>query len=86
MDKENSFTILKDGKETNCDIYFSFVSEENNKGYIAYTDHSLNESQEENIYMASFDPEIGLDDLKEVTDTKEIAMFNDVLARIKNNA
>lgn len=86
MNNKTTITIIKDGKEISCDIYFTFISEETNKGYVAYTDHSLNENGEENIYMASYNPDIGIDELKDVTDEKEIDMFNEVINKVKQSA
>ena len=85
MDKENNIIIIKDGQEVVCDIYYSFISDETNKGYVAYSDHSKDENGNENIYMGSFDPTVGYETLENVSDEREIAMFNDVLEKIKGN-
>ncbi len=85
MNIENNIVIIKDGQEVKCDIYYSFVSDDTGRGYIAYSDHSKDEEGNENIYMGYFDPSVGYDTLENVTDEKEIQMFNDVLNKIKGN-
>ena len=85
MENNNSIVIEKDGQKVNCDIYYSFVSDDTKKGYVAFSDHSKDEEENENIYMGSFDPDIGYETLNPVTDEKEIAMFNAVLSSIKEN-
>lgn len=65
---ENSFIIEKDGKEVSCDVCFAFICEENLKGYIAFTDHSKDETGKENLYIRSYDPEDEQQNLYEVSD------------------
>lgn len=85
MENDNSIVIEKDGQKVNCDIYYSFISDDTKKGYVAFSDHSKDEEGNENIYMGSFDPEVGYDTLSPVTDEKEIEMFNSVLESIKSS-
>ena len=44
MNKDNTFTIVdKDGKEIECEVLFTFESDETKKNYIVYTDNSKDE-------------------------------------------
>lgn len=56
-------------------ILFSFECEELGKYYIAYENN-------QNICVASYNPELDLNELKPVTDEEELKMVNDVLNQI----
>lgn len=84
MKMENELVIEKDGKEVKCELYFSFVSEDTGKGYVAYTDHSKDESGKENVYVFSFDPDSEEKVLSDISD-EEMAMVNHVVDKIKAN-
>lgn len=81
IDKEK-ITIVKDGKEIECDILFAFDSEDTNKAYVGYTDHSMDTKGRKNIYVSSYDPLFGTSKLQDVTDEKELDMIKDVLEEI----
>ena len=55
MDKENVFTVVNDeGKEVECEVLFTFESEETNKNYIVYTDNTTDKDGNEldyNVYI-----------------------------------
>ena len=46
--------IEKDGKMVDCDILFTFDSEDTMKAYIGYTDHSIAPNGRKNIYISSY--------------------------------
>lgn len=49
---EMSFSITKDnGEEIKCDV-LSIINDDENKTYILYTDYSLNENNEYNVYVS----------------------------------
>ena len=55
--KENKFTLIDDnGVETTYDVLFTYESEETKKHYIAYTDNSLDETGNIQVYASIFDP------------------------------
>ena len=81
-DEQEKIVVTKDGKEVECDVLFTFTSEDTYKGYIAFSDHSKNDKGEENIYFVSFmlsDPDTLIYDFDEA----ELAMFNNVIENIK---
>ena len=39
LENEEKIVILKDGKEVECDVLFTFDSEDTGKTYFGYTDH-----------------------------------------------
>lgn len=89
MDKEfdlenEKVTIERNGETIECDVLFTFNSEDTGKAYIGYTDHSIASNGRKNIYVSSFDPMKGIKELENITDQKELAMINDVLMKIDN--
>lgn len=77
-------TIEKEGKKIECDILFTFDSNDTKKTYVGYTDNEVASNGRVNIYVSSFNPlnkEIVLED---ITDPKELKMVNDVLEQIDN--
>lgn len=74
--------IQRDGKEVECDVLFTFDSEDTNKAYIGYTDHSIAENGRKNIYVSAFDPTFGIDTLEDITDEGELDMVRNVLEQI----
>ena len=57
MDKKNVFKVLDEtGKEIECEMLFTFDSDETGKNYIIYTDNSLDEEGNTRVYASIFDP------------------------------
>lgn len=80
---ENEKIIIeKHGKQVECDILFTFDSEDTGKVYIGYSDHSIASNGRKNIYVSSYDPIIGINSLEDITDERELAMVRQVLAQI----
>ena len=74
--------IEKNGKTIDCDVLFTFDSEDTGKAYIGYTDNSIANNGRKNIYVSSFDPIIGYGTLEDITSEEELAMVREVLAEI----
>ncbi|MDD5888326.1 MAG: DUF1292 domain-containing protein [bacterium] len=75
-------TILKDEKEVECEILFTFDCEETGKSYVGYTDNEFGTNGRKNIYISSYDTVVGTGELYDVTDPEELAMVQEVLAQI----
>ena len=71
--------LNKNGKEVECDILFTFDSEDTMKSYIGYTDHSIAKNGRKNIYVSSYNPLVGKEKLEDITDERELAMIQEVL-------
>ena len=85
FDIENEkVTIEKDGEITECDVLFTFDSEDTGKTYIGYTDHSIAANGRKNIFVSAYDPFESDGTLEDITDENELAMINDVLIEIDN--
>lgn len=85
VDDLGKITIVKNGKEVDCDILFTFENEELNRVYIGYSDHSIAKNGRENIYIGYYDTMIGTGELENITDQKELEMVQKVLEKIAND-
>lgn len=81
IDKEKIY-MEKDGKTIECDILFTFDSEDTLKSYIGYTDHSVASNGRNNIFVSAYNPLKPSMELEDITDEREIEMINDVLLKI----
>ncbi len=87
LDLENEKVILeKDGKVIDCDILFTFDSEETMKSYVGYTDHSIAPNGRKNIYVSAYNPFNTVFELENITNRKELAMVNRVLQELDEQA
>ena len=76
---ENEKIIIeKHGKQVECDILFTFDSEDTGKVYVGYSDHSIASNGRKNVYVSI----MGIDSLEDITDERELAMVRQVLAQI----
>ena len=81
---EDKLTIVKDGKEVECEVVFDFTCNENGRNYVAFTDHSTDEYGNENIYVKSYDPYAEKVVMEDITTDAEWNMVSEVLNSIKN--
>lgn len=80
--ENEKIVINKNGKEVECDILFTFDSEDTGKAYVGYSDNSVGTNGRKNIYVSSFDPILGYGVLEDITTDEELAMVRDVLEEI----
>ncbi len=54
---DDTFTVLNEGgKEVKCDVLFTFDSEETGKSYIVYTDNSVDDNGNVQVFASIYDP------------------------------
>ena len=82
LDDLGTITIIKDGKEVECEVLFTFENDELKKQYIGYTDHSIGKNGRKNIYVSSYNPLLGTNKLEDITTQEELDMVKDVLNQI----
>lgn len=82
MLKDNKIVLTKDGIDIECDIVFTFDSEDTKKKYIGYTDNKIAPNGRKTIYVSSYDPSKEEIELEDITDQKELNMIQDVLLKI----
>ena len=82
--KKNVFTILNDeGKEIECEVLFTFDSDETKKSYMVYTDNTLDESGNTRVYASYFDPSGKDSSLDPIESDKEWLVIENILASLQ---
>ena len=82
--KKNIFTIVNDeGKEVECEVLFTFDSEETKKHYIVYTDNTQDESGNTKVYASIFDPTGESTTLVPIESEKEWRVVENILASLQ---
>ena len=80
----NKLFAEMDGQRREFDIYFTFICNQTNKGYVAYTDHTLDEQGNEVLHVSTYLPNIGFSELREVETQEEWDLINSVIEKIKS--
>lgn len=71
-----------DGKDTECQLLFTFESEKSGKAYIVYTDGTENADGDTNVYASAIEEYINDEDVTftAITDDSEWAEIDEKLA------
>ena len=78
--KENKFVLLDEkGQEKEYDVLFTFESEETNKNYIVYTDNSLDETGNVQVFASVYNPEDENTKLEPIETEKEWKVLETIL-------
>ena len=57
-EEQMTFKVINDeGKEIECEVLFTFESDETKKNYIVYTDNTLDEEGNTKVYASIYNPE-----------------------------
>lgn len=87
MDKENTFIMLdNEGKEIECEVLFTFESDETNKNYIVYTDNTKDEEGNVRVYASIYDPEQENTELKPIETDREWKVVETILESIQEES
>lgn len=84
MNENGKLKITNDkGESIDCDILFTFDSDETHKSYIAYTDNTKDESGNVRVYANTYDP-TGKDlSLQPLTSEKEWKVIENILISVQ---
>ena len=83
MNKNGKILIKdKDNITHECDILFTFDSDETKKSYVVYTDNTKDELGNIKVYANIFDPFSNEGDLGEIETEKEWATIEQIFASI----
>ena len=86
-DKKNKFIVINDeGKEIECEVLFTFESEETNKNYIVYTDNTMDEIGNIKVYASIFDPNNQNTKLEPIETEKEWKIIENILETLQEEA
>lgn len=84
-DKNGVFTIIDDaGKEIECEVLFTFDSDETNKSYIAYTDNTTLDDGSTKVYASIYDPTGQDKSLLPIKTEKEWAVIENILNSVQD--
>ncbi|MDD3241769.1 MAG: DUF1292 domain-containing protein [Bacilli bacterium] len=79
MDKNKFTVIADDGREIQCDVLFTFDSDETGKSYVTYTDNSKDENGNVQVFASTFDPESEELKLEPIETEKEWKVIETIL-------
>ncbi len=80
MKDKNTFKVINDkGEEIQCDILFTFDSEETKKSYIVYTDNSKDEEGNVQVYASIYNPNMEDQRLEPITSESEWKVIDTIL-------
>lgn len=89
-EKNNKFTVINDeGKQVECEVLFTFDSDETKKSYIVYTDNTQDEIGNIKVYASVYDPKNMSDDkmkLDPIETEKEWNIIETILESLQEEA
>ena len=84
MEEKTKFTVLdENGKEVECEVLFTFDSEETNKSYIVYTDNTTDEEGNTKVYASIFNPNDEKTELIPIETDREWKIIETILETIQ---
>ena len=82
--KKNTFSMLdENGNEIVYDVLFTFESEETNKNYIAYTDNTIDETGNVEVYASIYNPGDPQTKLEPIESEKEWKVIETILETLQ---
>lgn len=83
-EKKNIFEIINDkGEKVECEVLFTFDSDETNKSYIAYTDNTCDESGNVKVYASIYDKTGENKELMPIESEKEWLLVESIFSKIQ---
>ena len=84
MEEKMTFKALnKDGVEVECEVLFTFESDETNKNYIVYTDNTTDENGNVRVYASIYNPDQPESDLIPIESEAEWKIIETILEEIQ---
>ena len=82
-----TFKVVNDeGKEVECEVLFTFESEETKKNYIVYTDNTIDEEGNTKVYASIYNPNEAETKLLPIETDKEWKIIETILEEIQSEA
>ena len=80
-----TFKVVNDeGKEVECEVLFTFESEETKKNYIVYTDNTLDDAGNTKVYASIYNPNEAETKLLPIETDKEWKIIETILEEIQS--
>lgn len=87
MEKENIFTIIDNkGKERQCEVLFTFESDETKKNYIVYTDNTLDHEGNVRVYASIYNQKEKGVELEPINSEREWKIVETILSSIQEES
>ena len=85
MDEEKMiFKVMnEEGKEVECEVLFTFESEETKKNYIVYTDNTTDEGGNTRVYASIYNPKDEKSVLYPIESEKEWKIIETILEELQ---
>ena len=84
MEEKTKFTVLdENGNEVECEVLFTFDSDETNKSYIVYTDNTTDEEGNTKVYASIFNPNDEKTELIPIETDREWKIIETILETIQ---
>ena len=82
-----TFKVMNDeGKEVECEVLFTFESDETKKNYIVYTDNTTDEEGNTKVYASIYNPNEAETKLLPIETEKEWKIIETILEEIQSEA
>lgn len=83
-EKKGVITLVNDrGEEVECEILFTFDSDETKKSYIVYTDNSLDDNGSTKVFASVYDPTGQNPTLMPIETEKEWLVIENILSSVQ---
>ena len=84
MEEKMTFKVINDeGQEIECEVLFTFESDETGKNYIVYTDNTQDEEGNTKVYASIYNPEEEETKLIPIETEKEWKIIETILDEIQ---
>lgn len=85
MENEMRFTVINDeGAEVECEVLFTFESEETGKNYIVYTDNTLDDEGNTRVFASIYDPDSNASKLLPIETVEEWKIIEVTLEELQS--
>lgn len=85
MEEKMTFKVVNDeGKEVECEVLFTFESDETKKNYIVYTDNTLDDEGNTKVYASIYNPNQDDTKLMPIETEKEWKIIETILDELQN--
>ena len=87
MEEKMTFKAVNDeGKEVECEVLFTFESDETKKNYMVYTDNTKDQEGNVKVYASIYDPEKPESELQPIETDKEWKIIDTILKELQEEA
>lgn len=84
MEEKMTFKIFNEqGEEVECEVLFTFESDETKRNYMVYTDNTIDEDGNTKVYAAIYDPNLDKQTLKPIETEKEWKIIETILEQLQ---